>query len=149
MKKINLFDILVVIIIVTIFIFILSVNKIEKTNLENQLYSEQLSYFNNYISENLESSKTEELLDRIVAYIEKNNLNPELVPDIEFYGKDNNNHKIIYMVEDNMQKENYINEIKEISTQIGENDKYFIVYEYDDNQDYIVKIVIEYNYFTK
>lgn len=146
MKNINLFKILAGIIILSIIVFIAVVNIIEKTNSENKLYAEQIVYFKDYVSENLESEKAIELLERLNLYLEKNKNNPELIPMVQFYGKENDNHIILYTVKDEIQEENYSKELEKIISTIKEDDEYYVIFEYDDKDEYIIKMVIEYNY---
>ena len=146
MKNINLFKILAIITILTIINLILVANIIAKSSFENKLNEEQVTYFKEYASEKLLSEKTKELLNKLNLNIDKNSNNPELVPMVEYYGEDNKNYKIIYTVEDEYQKEIYKKELNEIVTQIQEKDNYYVVLEYDDNKEYIKKVVIEYNY---
>ena len=145
MKKINLFKILAVIIILTTLAFIIIANIIAKTNIENKLYQEQKTYFEKYVSEVVDASKTIELLNELIVYIDEKFDNPEIVPTVEFYGKDNDNHIMLYTVKDELQKDNYKKEINNVKNKIEAEDDFFIVCEYDANNEYITKIVIEKN----
>lgn len=145
MKKINLFKILAGIIILTTFVFIITANIIAKTNIENKLYQEQKSYFEKYVSEVADASKTIELLNELFVYIDEKFDNPEIVPTVEFYGKDNDNHIMLYTVRDELQKDNYKKEMENVKNKIEAGEDFFIVCEYDSNNEYITKIVIERN----
>lgn len=146
MKNISLFKTIAIIIVITTVFFIIVANIIEKTNIENKLYEEQKQYFEKYISEKSSSKNTKELLNNLERYIDSKYENPEVIPAVEFYGTDNDNCIVLYSTKDELQKENYKKEIEIIKRKISDNDTYFIVFEYSDNNEYIYKIVIEKNY---
>ena len=146
MKNINLFKIIAAIIIITTIVFIIVANIIEKTNIENKLYEEQKQYFEKYISEKSNSKTTIELLNNLEKYIDSKYENPEVIPAVEFYGPDNDNCMLLYSATDELQKTNYKKELENAKSKINEKDTYFIICEYDDNNEYINKIVIEKNY---
>lgn len=146
MKSISLFKIIATIIIITTIVFIIVANIIEKTNIENKLYEDQKTYFEKYVSENSNSKTTIELLNNLEKYIDSKYENPEVIPAVEFYGTDNDNCMMLYSAKDELQRENYKKEINSAKSKIKENDTFFVICEYDDNNEYINKIVIEKNY---
>ena len=146
MKSISLFKIIAAIIIITTIVFIIVANIIEKTNIENKLYEDQKTYFEKYVSENSNSKTTIELLNNLEKYIDSKYENPEVIPAVEFYGTDNDNCMMLYSAKDELQRENYKKEINSAKSKIKENDTFFVICEYDDNNEYVRKIVIEKNY---
>ena len=146
MKSISLFKIIAAIIIITTIVFIIVANIIEKTNIENKLYEDQKQYFEKYVSENSNSKATIDLLNNLEKYIDSKYENPEVIPAVEFYGTDNDNCMMLYSAKDELQRENYKKEINSAKSKIKENDTFFVICEYDDNNEYVRKIVIEKNY---
>ena len=146
MKNISLFKIIATIIIITTLFFIIVANIIEKTNIENKLYEDQKQFFEKYVSEKSSSKTILELLSNLELYIDNKYKNPEVIPTVEFYGTDNDNCMLLYSAKDELQRDNYKKEIKSAKSKIKENDTFFVICEYDDNNEYVRKIVIEKNY---
>lgn len=146
MKNISLFKIIAAIIIITTIVFIIVANIIEKTNIENKLYEDQKQYFEKYVSQKSSSKSTLELLNILKGYLESKYQNPEVIPTVEFYGTDNDNCIMLYSAKDELQKDNYKKEIENAKRKIKDKDTFFIVCEYNDNNEYINKIIIEKNY---
>lgn len=145
-KVIDFFKIIIVIVILTIILTIISIKKIEKTNKENQSVGEQKQIIEAYISENQNAENTKKLLKELEIYLSKKQEYPNMIPIIEFYGKDNANKIIMYTVTDKIQEEYYKKELENIIKEIKSEDTFYITTENNNSEGYINKIIIEYNY---
>ncbi|MBP3596964.1 MAG: hypothetical protein J6J60_06160 [Clostridia bacterium] len=145
LRIIDFFKIIIFILILTIFVLIIVSKKIEKTTEINQAVVEQKLIIENYISNKQTSDNTKKLLNELKKYIKENSQYPNMVPTVEFYGKDNANKIIMYTEKDNKQKEYYVKEIENILNMIKSNDTYYITTEINEKESYITKVIIEYN----
>ena len=146
MKKINLFLIWSVFLFFTIIITIFAIHKIKKTNEENKLYEIQKKQFEVYISKNSDSSEVIDLLDDYISFLEKYKDEEYIIPEVLFEGKDNDNYLLLYKENDDNQITICKNEVLKIKSLIDNKDMFYIGVNYSDNNEFITKIIIEYNY---
>lgn len=145
LRIIDLFKIIILILISTIIVIINVAKKIEKTSEINQVVLEQKTLIEKYISETQNADNTKELLLELQNYIKEKSIYPNMIPTIAFFGKDNANKIIMYTKNDEKQKKYYIKEITNIKKSINSNDLFYITTEYNKQDGYITKVIIEYN----
>lgn len=143
-KVIDFFKVLVCIIFLTLILSIITIRKIENTNVNNNSIEEQTTVIEKYVSNNQTANNVKLLLNEILEYSEDKFEDSEKIPTIEFYGKENYNKILIYTVNDKVQFNYYRSEIDELKKLINEDDSFFVKCEADGG--YIDKIIIEYNY---